>query len=59
MRFVSLTPEFSQKLHAAIAAQADMPFDQAAYDAHLAHIYKLNSSTGLAGRAVVRCRGGE
>ncbi len=58
LRFVSLSPEFSQRLHTAITAQAAMPFDQAAYDARLARIYKLNSSTGLSGRAVVRCRGG-
>ena len=59
LRLVSFSPEFSQRLHAAILAQAALSFDQAAYDAHLARIYKLNSSTGLAGRAVVRCRGGE
>ena len=59
LRAVTLSPGFSQALHAAIAAQAELPFEQAAYDAHLARVYKLNSSTGLAGRAVARCRGGE
>jgi len=58
LRFVSLSPEFSQRLHTAITAQAALPFDQTAYDAHLARVYKLNSSTGLTGRAVVRCLGG-
>lgn len=59
LRFVSFSPEFSQRLHAALQAQAALPFDQAAYDANLARIYELNTSPGLAGRAVVRCRGGE
>jgi hypothetical protein len=59
LRLITLAPKFSQRLHAAIAEQTQTPFDQAAFDAKLAGIYRrYPASNKLLRAAVARTRGG-
>jgi hypothetical protein len=59
LRALSLSPEFTTILHAAIRRQAVEPWDAAAHDAAIADAYRRWSSTAeMLGDAIVRCRGG-
>jgi hypothetical protein len=59
LRAVSLSHEFSRRLHDEIRQQAAAPYNASIYDRHLAQIYGRNSSDDLVRRSVVRCYGGD
>jgi hypothetical protein len=59
LRAVSLSPDFSQKLVAAIQAQIEHPFDSASYDAQIARAYRqYPQSKGMLKLATARTVGG-
>lgn len=60
IRVASLSTVFTAALHQAIRDQLAAPFDQAAYDAHLKEVYRVNpTSTRLLRLSVARCAAGE
>jgi hypothetical protein len=58
MRQVTLSPEFTTRLHEAIREQALLPWDRAEYDRALAELYRTRSTSVLVKTASVRCVGG-
>ena len=58
IRAVSLSPQFTRKLHQAIRDQASRPFP-ADYDRQGEEVYRRYTSAQLVERAIIRCRGGE
>lgn len=59
IRGVTLSPEFTQKMFAAIRAQAEQPFNQQVYDQHLRGVYTTYQSKQLYSLARARCTGGQ
>lgn len=56
---VTLSPAFTRKLHAAIAAQAGAAWNPASYDAYLAEAYRrYPTSAAMLNAGIARCRGG-
>jgi hypothetical protein len=45
LRAVTLSPEFTRSLYAAISTQAQLPWDKAWYDRRLAELYRRYSTT--------------
>jgi len=59
IRMVSLSPEFTRALHAAIREQASAPWDSGAYDRALDELYQTHPSTdALVAAAAARSSGG-
>jgi len=54
LRALTMSPEFTRILHAAIRAQAEMPFNQAAYDRELTIIQRRYSPSQLVELAAAR-----
>lgn len=61
LRFMTLSPDFTRRLHLAITAQLDRPYPgEAAYMAQCKRVYAAYSSEGIARRlAVATCKGGD
>lgn len=59
LRTVSLSPEFTARLFAAIRRQAGAPWDRAAYDRQLQDLYRRYPQTAdLVATCSIRCEGG-
>jgi hypothetical protein len=58
MRVVTLSPELTRALFAAIRSQAAAPWDREAHDRALVDLYRTHTSDRLAAAAPVRCQGG-
>jgi hypothetical protein len=58
LRAVTLSPEFTRALYAAIRDQASRPYDRAAYEAGLDRLYARYTSDRLVAACRVRCEGG-
>lgn len=59
MRTVSLSHDFTRKLHKAITEQSTQPFSSTAHDAAIAATYARFKTKALLGRAIEQTRGGE
>jgi hypothetical protein len=58
LRAVTLSPEFTRALYAAIRGQASRPYDRGRYEAELDRLYQTYTSDRLAAACAVRCEGG-
>lgn len=58
LRLVTLSPEFTQALFAAIRRQAERPYDTTTYDRTLDTLYRRYTSEQLVAASSVRCEGG-
>lgn len=58
MRFFTLSPEFTMRLHTAIASQVVWGSDEAAFNEKLADL-REQTPAKLTTRAIVRCMGGD
>jgi hypothetical protein len=57
-KVVTLSPEFTRRLFAAIRTQASRPYDPAVYDRSLKSLYSKYTSYQLVEASAVRCNGG-
>lgn len=58
MRGLTLSPDFTRKLHQAIHRQRAVPFHEATYRAGVQRVYERFQTKDLLKRAVASCRGG-